>query len=71
MNSINQLNEMNASGPDKILITILNRNGSNYSSMYFPTLYNNYTILELSQLIKTANVVPILKKGDLEKTDNY
>ena len=71
MNSINRLNEKKAFGPDKIPIIILKRNCETVATIL-------QCIFELSLNTgvvpadwRTANVVPIFKKGDRSKPANY
>ena len=70
MNSINRLNEKKASGPDKIPIIILKRNCETVATILQCIFQLSLNSGVVPADWKTANVVPIFKKGDRSKPAN-
>ena len=71
MNSINRLNEEKASDPDKIPIIILKRNCETVADIPQCIFQLSLNTRVVPADWKTANVVPIFKKGDRSKPANY
>ena len=68
---INRLNEKKASGPDKIPITILKKTAIAITPVLSFIFQQSLDTGEIPQDWKNANVVPIFKKGDRTKPENY
>ena len=71
INSINRLNEKIATGPDKIPIIILKRNCKIAAEIMKIIFQRSLDTGVVPSDWKTANVVPIFKKGDRSKPANY
>jgi hypothetical protein len=70
-NCINRLNEKKASGPDQIPISILKKHSTILAPLLTLLFQQSYETGTIPTDWKNANVVPIFKKGDRTKPENY